>query len=36
VAFPKGIVGMWESFRQRRRANSSKSTLLASRIETAE
>jgi branched-chain amino acid transport system permease protein len=36
VAFPKGIVGMWESFRQRRRANSSKSALLASRIETAE
>src|SRR5437763_2631751 len=30
VAFPKGIVGMWESFRQRRRANSLKSTLLAS------
>jgi branched-chain amino acid transport system permease protein len=36
VAFPKGIVGMWESLRQRRRANSSKSALLASPIETAE
>jgi len=36
VAFPKGIVGMIESIRARREAQSSKSAILASRIETAE
>jgi branched-chain amino acid transport system permease protein len=35
VAFPKGIVGMLETIRHRRRAGSTKSALLA-RIETAE
>ena len=34
VAFPKGIVGMWETIRHRRVRQ--KSPLLASRIETAE
>ena len=36
VAFPKGIVGMLESFRARRKSPSSKPAVLASRIETAE
>ena len=36
VAFPKGIVGMIESLRARRRSESSKPAILASRIETAE
>lgn len=36
VAFPKGIVGMIESLRARRESQSSKSAILASRIETAE
>ncbi|EGP08358.1 ABC transporter permease protein [Bradyrhizobiaceae bacterium SG-6C] len=36
VAFPKGIVGMIESIRARRESQSSKSAILASRIETAE
>jgi branched-chain amino acid transport system permease protein len=36
VAFPKGIVGVLETIRNRRRAASSKSALLTSRIETAE
>jgi branched-chain amino acid transport system permease protein len=36
VAFPKGIVGMLETIRNRRRLTSSKSALLTSRIETAE
>jgi len=36
VAFPKGIVGMLETIRNRRRSSSSKSALLASPIETAE
>jgi branched-chain amino acid transport system permease protein len=35
VAFPKGIVGMLQTIRNRRRSQS-KSTVLASRIETAE
>jgi branched-chain amino acid transport system permease protein len=35
VAFPKGIVGMLQTIRNRRRPQS-KSALLASRIETAE
>ena len=35
VAFPKGIVGMWDTLRNRRRPQA-KSALLASRIETAE
>jgi len=35
VAFPKGIVGMWETLRNRRRPQA-RSALLASRIETAE
>jgi branched-chain amino acid transport system permease protein len=34
VAFPKGIVGMWETIRHRRRQQES--PLLASRIEAAE
>jgi branched-chain amino acid transport system permease protein len=36
VAFPKGIVGVLETIRNRRRSASSKSALLTSRIETAE
>ena len=36
VAFPKGIVGVLETIRNRRRATSSASALLASSIETAE
>ena len=36
VAFPKGIVGMLETIRNRRRPPSSNSALLTSRIETAE
>ncbi|HEX9470756.1 MAG TPA: branched-chain amino acid ABC transporter permease, partial [Bradyrhizobium sp.] len=36
VAFPKGIVGMLETIRNRRRSLSPKSALLNSRIETAE
>ena len=36
VVFPKGIVGMLETIRNRRRSSSSKSALLISRIETAE
>src|ERR1700744_3877745 len=36
VVFPKGIVGMLETIRNRRRSESSASALLASRIETAE
>jgi branched-chain amino acid transport system permease protein len=37
VAFPKGIVGMLETIRNRRRkSSSSKSALFTSRIETAE
>jgi branched-chain amino acid transport system permease protein len=36
IAFPKGIVGMVESIRARRESQSSKSAILASRIETAE
>src|SRR6201991_1504158 len=36
VAFPKGIVGMLETIRNRYRSTSTKSALLASRIETAE
>jgi len=36
VAFPKGIVGMLETIRNRRRPASPKSALLNSRIETAE
>jgi branched-chain amino acid transport system permease protein len=36
VAFPKGIVGMIESLRAGRQSQSSKSAILASRIETAE
>jgi len=36
VAFPKGIVGMIETVRTRRQSQSSKSAILASRIETAE
>ncbi len=36
VAFPKGIVGMIETIRARRQSQSSKSAILASRIETAE
>jgi branched-chain amino acid transport system permease protein len=36
VAFPKGIVGTLEMIRHRRGGGASKTTLLASRIETAE
>jgi branched-chain amino acid transport system permease protein len=36
VGFPKGIVGMLERIKDRRRAKASKSALLTSRIETAE
>src|ERR1700746_3727222 len=36
VAFPKGIVGVLETIRNRRRPASPKAALLASRIETAE
>lgn len=36
VAFPKGIVGMIESIRAGRQSRSSKPSILASRIETAE
>jgi branched-chain amino acid transport system permease protein len=36
VAFPKGIVGILETIRNRRRSSSAKSALLASPIETAE
>jgi branched-chain amino acid transport system permease protein len=36
VAFPKGIVGMLETVRHRRKAASSNSALATSRIETAE
>src|SRR5882757_180424 len=36
VAFPKGIVGMLQTIRNRRKSKSSKPALLASRIETAE
>jgi branched-chain amino acid transport system permease protein len=35
VGFPKGIVGMLETIRNRRRSRS-KAALLSSRIETAE
>jgi branched-chain amino acid transport system permease protein len=36
VAFPKGIVGILETIRNRRRTESPKSALLGSRIEIAE
>src|SRR6476646_1707393 len=36
VAFPKGIVGMLETVKNRRQSSASKSALLTSRIETAE
>jgi len=36
VAFPKGIVGMLETIRNRRRPSSPKTALVTSRIETAE
>ena len=36
VAFPKGIVGMLETIRNRRRSNAPKPALLASSVETAE
>ena len=36
VAFPKGIVGMLETIKNRRRSSSSKTSLVTSRIETAE
>ena len=36
VAFPKGIVGVLETIRNRRRPASPKTALLASSIETAE
>ena len=36
VAFPKGIVGVLETIRDRRRPPSAKPALLASGIETAE
>jgi branched-chain amino acid transport system permease protein len=36
VAFPKGIVGMLETIRNRRRPLSPKPALVASQIETAE
>jgi branched-chain amino acid transport system permease protein len=36
VAFPKGIVGMLQTVRDRRKSKSAKPALLASRIETAE
>ena len=36
VAFPKGIVGVLETIRNRRRSPSSKAPLVTSRIETAE
>jgi branched-chain amino acid transport system permease protein len=36
VAFPKGIVGMLETIRNRRRTQSPKSAPLGSRIEIAE
>jgi branched-chain amino acid transport system permease protein len=36
VAFPKGIVGVLETIRNRRKTTSSKSSLATSRIETAE
>jgi branched-chain amino acid transport system permease protein len=36
VAFPKGIVGVLETIRNRRRSSSLKSALVTSRIETAE
>jgi branched-chain amino acid transport system permease protein len=36
VAFPKGIVGILETIRNRRPSSTPKSTLLTSRIETAE
>jgi branched-chain amino acid transport system permease protein len=36
VAFPKGIVGMLETIRNRRRSSLAKSALLAAPIETAE
>jgi branched-chain amino acid transport system permease protein len=36
VAFPKGIVGVLETIRNRRKSSSSKSSLVTSRIETAE
>jgi branched-chain amino acid transport system permease protein len=36
VAFPKGIVGMFETIRHRRHVASAKSALLTSRIEAAE
>jgi branched-chain amino acid transport system permease protein len=36
VAFPRGIVGTLEMFRHRHNGGSSKTSLFASRIETAE
>jgi branched-chain amino acid transport system permease protein len=36
VVFPKGIVGMLETIKNRRRSSASKSAILTSRIETAE
>ena len=36
VAFPKGIVGMLEAFKNRRPPQAPKTALLASQIETAE
>jgi branched-chain amino acid transport system permease protein len=36
VVFPKGIVGVLETIRNRRRSGSSASALLASPVETAE
>jgi branched-chain amino acid transport system permease protein len=36
VAFPKGVVGMLEAIRNRRRPSARKSALVTSRIETAE
>jgi branched-chain amino acid transport system permease protein len=36
VVFPKGIVGMLETIKNRRQSSASKSALLTSRIETAE
>jgi branched-chain amino acid transport system permease protein len=36
VAFPKGIVGVLETIRNRRKSAASKSSLATSRVETAE
>jgi branched-chain amino acid transport system permease protein len=36
VAFPKGIVGVQETIRNRRKPPATKSSLATSRIETAE